>query len=68
MSTLEMVTTRDTRLTSLSPTAMRGTVRNGAPPCPGWASARLVSVDVAGDETDREPARPLAQLELDAPW
>ena len=57
MSMPDSVTTRETRFTSLSPTPMRGTIRNGVV-FPGWASASEVTVDVAGHQADREAARP----------
>jgi hypothetical protein len=44
MLTLDSVTTFETRFTSLRPTPIRGTVRNGAAALPGWASASEVSV------------------------
>ncbi len=58
MSTLEIATSRETRLTSLSPTAMRGTVRNGAV-LPGWLRASEVS---ARSPVTRPTASPLGPL------
>ncbi len=54
-STLDRVTTRETRFTSLSPTPMRGTVRNGVV-LPGWLSAsEVTATSPATSPTARPP-------------
>ena len=64
MSTLDTVTARETRFTSFRPTAIRRH-REERSRLPGLRQRQAGQRHVAGDEADREAARPRPQLELD---